>query len=93
MINSFLSGSILISSWCIACFFYRFSKKRKDVLFFQFALAFFLLGMERIVLVFVSLGSEFHAYTYMIRLIAFILIISGIISKNISLRAENKNKN
>jgi hypothetical protein len=48
----------------------------------MFALAFALLGIERIVLAFGSVGGEVKPYVYLIRLLAFCLIIAAFIVKN-----------
>lgn len=89
-LESFLSGGTFIASLAIAYFFYRFYKQRSDSLFLLFSLGFLLLGLERLVLIFVTSASEFHAYVYLIRLVAFSLIISGIISKNFSKKSGIK---
>ena len=70
-----------MGSWAIALFFLRFWRRTHDQLFAYFALAFFLFGVERLVMVW-SAGAESSAYIYLIRLIAFILIVFGIVSKN-----------
>jgi zinc transporter ZupT len=85
LINSFLSGAIVIAAWAIALFFLRFKKTTNDRLFGFFAAAFFLIGLERIVLELNS--SELPAQVYLIRLTAFLLILIGILDKN---RKEKK---
>lgn len=82
-LESFLSGGVFIASLAIAYFFYRFYRQRSDPLFFLFSFGFLLLGLERLVLILVTSASEFHAYVYIIRLIAFSLIIGGVVSKNL----------
>ena len=79
MLMQLLAGAITLGSWAIALFFLRFRQRTKDRLFAYFALAFFLFGVERLVMVW---NAESHVYVYLIRLIAFILIVCGIVSKN-----------
>jgi hypothetical protein len=81
MLMQLLAGAIMTGSWAIALFFLRFWRRTQDQLFAYFALAFFLFGIERLVIVW-SAGTESHAYIYLIRLVAFILIVVGIVSKN-----------
>jgi len=79
MLMQLLAGAITMGSWAIALFFLRFWRRTHDQLFAYFALAFFLFGVERLVMVW---SAESNAYVYLIRLIAFILIVCGIVSKN-----------
>ncbi|HEY3863869.1 MAG TPA: DUF5985 family protein [Verrucomicrobiae bacterium] len=81
MLMQLLAGAITMGLWAIALFFLRFWRRTQDQLFACFALAFFLFGVERLVM-FWSAGTESHAYIYLIRLVAFILIVVGIVSKN-----------
>jgi hypothetical protein len=82
MINQLIAGAIILGSWSVALFFLRFFKRTGDRLFGCFALAFFLIGVERIVMASLDAGSEFRAYVYVIRLVAFLVIIAGIFDKN-----------
>ncbi len=81
MLMQILAGAITMGSWAIALFFLRFWRRTQDRLFSYFALAFFLFGVERLVMVW-SAGTESQAYVYLIRLAAFILIVIGIVIKN-----------
>jgi ABC-type transport system involved in cytochrome c biogenesis permease subunit len=78
--NATVGGAILISAWAIALFFYRFWRKTRDPLFAFFSAAFFLLGVERICIL--AAASEVQANTYLIRLVAFVLILFAIFHKN-----------
>jgi hypothetical protein len=80
MLPTFLSGALCLGYFAAASFFLRFWKRTQDTLFLMFALAFGLLGIERIILTFVYSGDEFKVY--LIRLVAFILIIAAVIHKN-----------
>ena len=80
MLNSFLAGAIALASCAIALFFFRFCRATRDRLFGLFAAAFLLLGLERIVIVFMSSQAESHVY--LIRLSAFLLIAIEILDKN-----------
>lgn len=78
----FLSGGLLMGSWTVAFFFWAFKQRTQDRLFAMFAWAFFLLGLERIVLVFTPTTDESRPYVYLFRLLSFALILLGIVDKN-----------
>ena len=78
----FLSGAIMMGCLVAASLFYRFWRRTADRLFAWFAVAFLLLGIERLVLV-VTHGSELASPgIYLLRLIAFGVIIAAIVDKN-----------
>jgi len=87
MLKPLIEGAITMGSWTIALFFLRFWRRMRDQLFAYFALAFFLFGVERLVMVW-SAGTESQAYVYLIRLAAFVLIVFGIVSKNRTRKRE-----
>ena len=80
MIKPFLNGAIVMAAWVIGVLFIRFQRTTGDRLFGYFAAAFLLLGLERISLEF--LAGETQPYVYLIRLVAFLLIVVGILDKN-----------
>ena len=78
-----LSGIIIAGYATAGLFFVRFWRRTKDRLFAIFGLAFWLLCLQRILLVLsADATTEDRAYLYAIRLIAFLLIIVGIVDKN-----------
>ena len=80
ILNAMLAGGIMVSAWAISVFFMRFWRKTGDRLFVLFAIAFFLLGVERVVIVPLPAKHQFAAY--LIRLCAFLLIILAVWQKN-----------
>ena len=82
MINQFLHGSIVICYLLGGLFFLRYWKKTRDRLFAIFAIAFWVLAAERILLAATLPEYEFRPYIYLVRLFAFVLIIIAIIDKN-----------
>ncbi len=78
--NLFLYGIIFAAAVTAMCFFFDFWKRTRDPLFLYFALAFGLLGVERLVLAFLTSSSEYKVY--LIRLAAFILFLVAILQKN-----------
>lgn len=80
--SQFLSGAIMMACWVVGLFFLRFWKKTQDRLFAIFAVAFWMLAIERIVLAAMNETSESRGYIYIIRFFAFILILWAIADKN-----------
>lgn len=78
----YLSGGIMVCCLMAGYFFYRFKKKTDDQLFSMFAIAFWILALERVVLMFVGTAQEPKPEIYLIRLSAFIMILVAIIRKN-----------
>jgi hypothetical protein len=78
----FFHGATCMACFTIALFFFRFWRRTADRLFLIFGAAFLLLMGERIVLVTIDVSHEFAPYVYLVRLLAFVLIIGAIIDKN-----------
>jgi hypothetical protein len=82
LLNQFLHGAITICFLLGGLFFLRFWKKTRDRLFAIFAIAFWVLTTERLLLAATRPEDEFRPYIYLVRLFAFVLIIIAIIDKN-----------
>jgi hypothetical protein len=82
LLNQFLNGAIMMGFVVAALFFLRFHRRTRERLFAIFAASFFVLAAERIILACVPPEAEFRPYVYVIRLIAFLLIIAAIVDKN-----------
>ena len=82
VINAFLSGAIALGFVAIGVCFHRFWRRSRIQLFNFFALAFFLLAVERTVVVLANPQNEFAPYLYLLRLAAFAVIIAAIIHQN-----------
>jgi hypothetical protein len=78
-----ISGAILLGCWAIGLFFFRFWRRNLDRLFWFFGAAFWLLAVERILLLTISQTHEFQPYIYTVRLVAFLLILYAIYQKNL----------
>ena len=79
----FMWGALTMASAVAGLFFLRFWRKTRDRLFLIFAAAFWILGTNWLVL---AITRHDEAHWYSLRLIAFILIIVGIVDKNRSRR-------
>lgn len=78
----FLSGAICLGFLCAGLFFLRFWRRTHDGLFLAFAIAFALLGMGQAVQALANIADEERSYVFLIRLVAFTLIIVAIFRKN-----------
>ncbi|HEV2147701.1 MAG TPA: DUF5985 family protein [Longimicrobiaceae bacterium] len=77
-----LSGAIVMGYLLPGVFFFRFWKDTADRLFLIFGLAFTLLAVQRTMLTLLADTPSAHIYLYVIRLLAFLLIIAAIVDKN-----------
>lgn len=74
----FFSGVLVLGYAVAGLFFLRFWRESRDRLFGYFASAFFLLAIQRILIA----VREPTAPVYVVRLLAFVLILWAIIEKN-----------
>ena len=82
-LNLVVLGAIAMANLVAGLFFLRFWRKTKDRLFMIFALAFWILGLNWLLLALTSPTDESRrAMFYTLRLVAFILIIYAIVDKN-----------
>jgi hypothetical protein len=79
---TFFWGVLVALSSVVALFFLRFWKRVHDGFFLLFSLGFWALALNWIALAFMSPPRGTEHYTYVIRLIAFTLIIAAIVVKN-----------
>ena len=82
MIEGFLLGVIVTASLTAAGFFWRFYRQTSDNLFLAFAAAFAIEGINRMAFFLVDKPSEGSPIIYMVRLVAFLLIVGAIVGKN-----------
>jgi hypothetical protein len=78
-----LTGAITMASLVIALFFLRFWRNTSDRFFLYFALSFFIEGMHRVYSAVNDGGGEDSPLHYLIRLLAYGLILWAILEKNL----------
>ncbi|MBA3577647.1 MAG: hypothetical protein H0W39_08580 [Sphingomonas sp.] len=78
----FLSGAVAFGFILIGLFFLRFWTRVRDPLFIWFSIAFSLLGLGQAILALAGIPLEERSSVYLIRLLAFSLIIFAIFRKN-----------
>ncbi|MGZ2410636.1 uncharacterized protein DUF5985 [Sphingomonas sp. F9_3S_D5_B_2] len=82
ILYNFLSGAVSLGFFASALFFLRFWRNSRDELFVSFAVAFALLGVGQAVLALANIPEEERSSLYLIRLLAFSVILFAIIRKN-----------
>ncbi|HVZ88670.1 MAG TPA: DUF5985 family protein [Polyangia bacterium] len=80
--HQFIWGALTMASWVIATFFLGFWRTTRDRLFGVFSAAFAILGINWLLLGVCNVRTESQHYFYLVRLLAFVLLIGGIVDKN-----------
>ncbi len=89
MSNLALTIGIITMGYAIgSLFFFRFWRESHDRLFFLFGIAFATLAVQQLIYGLTNEASESPALLFLIRLIAFVIILIGIIDKNIKARRQ-----
>lgn len=82
-VNALVGGALAMGYLIVALFFLRFWRQTRESLFGSFALSFALLGGSRVALSLLSEDAEDRHYLYGLRLLAFVVLLVGIIRKNL----------
>jgi uncharacterized membrane protein HdeD (DUF308 family) len=88
--NQFVSGAFVMACLAVALFFLGYRRRTGERLFALLAAAFVLLAVERVVLSFVPPAQEGRHWIFLARLLAFVIIIYGIVDKNRSSRPRSE---
>lgn len=89
--DQFLRGVAAAECLVVGLFFLRFFKRSQDRLFFFFSAAFVLLAADRIVLAALrEQGRIDDEIPFWIRAVGYLVMIAGIIDKNLSDREGRK---
>jgi hypothetical protein len=87
---SYLAGAVTVGFLVAALFFLRFWRRTHDRLFLAFAAAFALLALNQALAWHLGAGDEFTPFTYLLRVLGFVLILWAIIDKNLSSRRDSQ---
>jgi 1-deoxy-D-xylulose 5-phosphate reductoisomerase len=82
----FLAGAVTLGYVVAATFFLRFWRRTHDRLFLAFAVAFLLMALNQLLAMVLGAADERTVFTYLLRILGFILIIAAIIDKNLQRR-------
>lgn len=77
-----IAGALAAGYTVAGLFFARFWSQTRDRLFAMFATAFWLLAAQRVAAVVTASWVEDTTWLYMVRLMAFLLILIAILDKN-----------
>lgn len=80
--SEFISGVLLMGYAVSALFFARFWRETGDRLFLGFTAGFALLAIQRASLAFAHLLPLSPTWYYVVRLLAFLVILAAIVDKN-----------
>jgi peptidoglycan/LPS O-acetylase OafA/YrhL len=86
----FFSGAVTMGYLVASGFFMRFWRKTADRLFLAFAIAFVLLAANQALALWLGAADERLGYTYLLRVLGFVLILAAIIDKNLAQRGKNR---
>lgn len=78
----FLSGAVTMGFVIGAVFFLRFWRRTRDRFFVAFAVAFLLLALNQALAQWLGAADERVMYTYLLRVLGFVMILVAIIDKN-----------
>lgn len=82
MIEGFLLGVIVTGSATAAAFFLRFWRQTQDKLFLAFAISFLVEAANRLTFLWLDNPHEGTPAIYLVRLVAYLLILTAIVMKN-----------
>lgn len=93
--REFLMGMLAATTLIAGLFFLRYWRVSGDRLFAYFSLAFGVMSLSWIALAVTSVAFEQRHLIYLVRLLAFVLIIVGILDKNrrVGRQAQNASSN
>ena len=80
--KQFLVGSLALASAMAALFFWHYWMQSRDRLFVLFAAAFAAMTINWIGVAMIDPSRERQHYIYLVRLLAFLLILAAIVDKN-----------
>jgi hypothetical protein len=80
----YLAGAVTLGFVVGALFFLRFWRRTGDRLFLSFGIAFVLLALNQALAQWLGSGHEHVGYTYLLRVLGFVLILAAIIDKNLA---------
>lgn len=80
----YVSGAITMGYLVAGLFFLRFWARTRDSLFVTFAFAFWLLALNQLLVALSGTPREEQSWIYLLRLVAFVLIIVAVVRKNLS---------
>ena len=81
---AFLSGALTLGFLVTGAFFLRFWRRTRDRLFLYFALAFWLFALNQLLSTLFASSKRDIPYEYLLRVLGFLVILWGIVGKNLT---------
>jgi len=88
--NDFLYGILTALALVVSVFFLKFWRRTREVLFAVFAVSFSLLALNWGILGAFNVPQESSHLVYLIRLVAFLVLMGGIVLKNLQARPDRR---
>jgi hypothetical protein len=82
LLLAFLNGAVAMASILSGTVFLAYWRDSRDRLFVHFAIAFWILALNWILVALIAPAAEQRHWFYVLRLFAFVLILVGIADKN-----------
>ncbi|MGH7181894.1 MAG: DUF5985 family protein [Nitrospiraceae bacterium] len=90
--KSMLLGGLILGCLVASLFFLRFFKMTRDKLFLYVSLSFLTLAVSHVLLAIGTISSEEDPAVYLVRLVAYGLIIFAIVDKNLKKYHSSKGR-
>ena len=88
--ETFLSGMVTMGFVMSGLFFFRFWLRTSDRLFALFGIAFWLMAANQVISHVQGLPEHQLFWAYLLRIIAYLLLIAGIVAKNLEQRRPER---
>jgi hypothetical protein len=87
-LEGLVAGGLAVGFLVVAAFFLRFWGRTRERLFLAFSAAFALMAVNQALPVILNIPQEERGGIYLIRLLAFLLIIVAVVGKNLKRNPE-----
>jgi hypothetical protein len=84
----FFAGALTMTYVLAAAYFVHFWRRAGERLFIAFGIAFGLLALNQFAIALIGAADERGNYAYVLRVIAFLLIVAAIVDKNLVGRSK-----
>lgn len=81
-LRSLVNGALVAGSLLAGLYFFKFWQASRDALFIWFAVAFWLLALQRLLLALSGAAVESQTHLFLLRLLAYVMFPAAIIQKN-----------
>ena len=86
----FLAGAVTLAYFIASLHFVHFWRRTSDRLFLAFGAAFALLALNQFAIFALAIADERGSHAYVLRVLAFVLILLAVADKNFSRRSRRR---